>query len=91
MNLLEMCDQELIKIDNKHYPDKYIHIYWVKLHDESEINNKVDVEAEKWQRWLRMSIRLFKKQKLLNPNNFASYNTIKSEINYKTSKYDESK
>ena len=79
----KICKELNKKIINE-LPENYINIQWVKSHQDSKYNEEVDMYS-KIAAILMLCIADNDRTEeiLMNPNNYISYNTIKSEIKYK--------
>ena len=84
-------NEEIKDIQQKNYRKEHINIYWVHSHAESKMNESVDIEAKKAVEEVVTNHSISDKDKLLHPNKYISHQTIKSEINYRTNKYDDIK
>ena len=83
----EEINREMTNNKIKNMQNNFIKIYWVESHSESKYNDEVDVYA-KISALLITYIADNERDKslLFNPNNYISYNTVKSEIKYKIMK-----
>ncbi len=81
--------EEMNKLKDLNLNDKFIKIYWVESHEESKINNDVDLKAKEAAKMVKEKHNLDDDEKdWLAPNSLISYNTIKAEIKYKADRYD---
>ena len=89
LRTLKDMEQEIQTIQNQQLDMDFVEIYWAKSHHNSILNNNVDIQAKIAADHIKQNHPIYDRTKLQNPNQFIAYNSIKSEVNHRTKKYDE--